>query len=147
MVCVAVALLEAGIVVARWQVPLLGIAIRDEHGGPPVPGPAVRIPTHFYPPWVLRGTVIERLARAHDTVGIGPLVWYQQPIVGVISEPVGARQIHFVPDDLDADFATWYARVRPRYVIMNERPDVPAPMARLQPQVHHVRALMVLQFW
>lgn len=145
--CATIAFVEAGIVVARWQIPLLGIAIRDEHGGPPHPAPAVRIPTHFYPPWVLRGTVVERLARANDTVGIGPLAWYQEPIVGVVSQPVGARQIYFVPGDLEADFAAWYERVRPRYVIMNERPDVPAPMSQLQPEVHHVRSLMVLQFW
>jgi hypothetical protein len=145
--CVAVLVIEAGIVVARWQLPIVGIAIRDEHGGPPRPGPAVRIPTHFYPPWVLRGTVIERLARANDTVGIGPLVWYQQVIFGVVSEPVGARQIYFVPADLEADFAAWYERVRPRYVIMDENVAIPASMLRLQPEVHHVRSLMVVQFW
>ena len=48
---------------------------------------------------------------------------------------------------LEVDFAAWYARVRPRYVVMDKRPDVPAPMARLQPQVHQMRSLTVLQFW
>jgi hypothetical protein len=64
----------------------------------------------------------------------------------VLSQPVGARQIHFVPDDLEADFAAWYARVRPRYVVMDKLPDVPAPMARLQPRVHQMDSLTVLQF-
>lgn len=80
-------------------------------------------------------------------MGIGPLVWYEEPLVGVLSQPVGARQIHFVPEDLEADFAPWYARVRPRYVIMDEREEIPEPMARLQPQVHQTRSMTVLQFW
>jgi hypothetical protein len=145
--CAAVACIEAGVVIARWQIPLLGIAIRDEHGGPPVPSPAVGIPTHFYPPWVLRGTVIEQLARAHDTVGIGPLAWYQEVIVGVVSEPVGARRIHFLPHDPDADLVAWYQRVRPRYVIMDEHAALPASLARLQPRMHSVRSMSVAQFW
>lgn len=141
--CVAIALLEAGIVVARWQVPLLGVAIHDRHGDPQAP--RVRIPTHFYPPWQVRGTILGRLAHSHDAVGVGPLPWYAEPVVGVLSQPVGARQIHFVPD-LEDDFAAWYARVRPRYVVLDKSPDVPAPMAGLQPQVHQMRSLTVLQF-
>jgi hypothetical protein len=142
--CVAIAFLEAGIVVARWQVPLLGIAIRDRHGEPKAP--RVPIPSHFYPPWQLRGTILEQLAHGHDTLGIATLPWWSEPVVGVLSQPVGARQIHFVPDDLEADFAAWYARVRPRYVVMDKLPDVPAPMARLQPRVHQMDSLTVLQF-
>jgi hypothetical protein len=143
--CAAIALLEAGIVVYRWQVPLLGVAIGDEHGEPKAP--RTRVPSHFYPPWAVRGTILEQLAQAHDTVGIAPLPWYAEPVVGVLSQPVGARQIYFVPDDLEADFDAWYERVRPRYVVMEKRDDVPAPMARLQPQVHQMRSLTVLQFW
>jgi hypothetical protein len=143
--CVAVALVEAGIVVVRWQVPLLGIAIRDRRGEPKAP--RVPIPSHFYPPWQLRGTILEQLAHGHDTVGIVPLPWHAETVVGVLSQPVGARQIHFVPDDLEADFAAWYERVRPRYVVMEKHSEVPAPMARLQPQVHQTHSLTVLQFW
>jgi hypothetical protein len=143
--CAAIALLEAGIVVARWQAPLLGVAIRDQCGEPKAP--RFHIPTHFYPPWQLRGTILEQIAHAHDTVGIATLPWYSEPVVGVLSQPVGERRIYFVPDDLESDFAVWYARVHPRYVFMDKCTDVPAPMARLRPQVHQMRSLTVLQFW
>ena len=65
----------------------------------------------------------------------------------MLSQPVGARQIHFVPENLEEDFAPWYERVRPRYVIMETRDEIPEPMARLQPQVHEKGSLTVLQFW
>ena len=109
--------------------------------------PRLPIPSHFYPPWTLRGSFIEQLVRDHDTIGIGPLPWWAEPVIGVLSQPVGARQIHFVPKNLEQDFAPWYERVRPRYVIIEDRDEIPAPMARLQPQVHKTRGLMVLQFW
>jgi hypothetical protein len=141
-----VALLEAGIVVVRWQIPLLGVAIREQRGERPT-APKPRIPTHFYTPWGTRDSIVAQLTHARDGVGIGPLEWYEEPLVGVLSQPVGARQIDFVPGDLEADFDAWYARVRPRWVLMNKQPDIPAPMARLQPQVHQTRSLTVLQFW
>jgi hypothetical protein len=143
--CVAIALVEAGIVVARWQVPLVRIAIgaaRGESWTPRAP-----IPSHFYPPWTLRGSLIEQLARGHDTIGIVTLPWYAEALVGVLSQPIGARQIHFVPENLEDDFAPWYERVRPRYVIMEHRDEIPEPMARLQPQVLETRGMTVLQFW
>ena len=139
--CAAVAFLEAGIVIARWQIPLLGVAIRADHAAP-----IVRIPTHFYPPWGVRDTILERVAGAHDTVGVGWLPWYAEPVVGVLSQPVGARQIYFLPEDLDADFAAWYARVRPRYVVMDKLDEIPVAMARLQPEVHQMGSLTVLEF-
>ena len=40
----------------------------------------------------------------------------------------------------------WYERVRPRYVIMETRDEIPEPMARLQPQMHETGSLTVLQF-
>jgi hypothetical protein len=143
--CVAIALLEAGIVVARWQVPLIGVAIGAARGEPRAPRHP--IPSHFYPPWRLRGSLIEQLARGHDTIGIVPLPWYAEPVVGVLSQPVGMREIYFVPENLEEDFARWYERVRPRYVIMEKRDEIPEPMARLQPQVHKTPSLTVLQFW
>lgn len=139
--CAALAFLEAGIVLARWQVPLLSSALRSDRA------PGRRIPSHFYPPWALRGTILEQIAQGPDTVGIGPLEWYEEPFAGVLSQPLGARQIYFLPADLDADFAAWYARVRPRYVVMNSTPEVPAPMARLQPQVQQTHSLTILKFW
>jgi hypothetical protein len=144
--CASVALLEAGIVVARWQNPLLAFAVREQRGEPPV-APRPRLTTHFYPPWGVRGSVIEQVAHTADGIGIGPLAWYAEPLVGVFGQPLGARRIDFVPADLEADFDDWYARVRPRWVVMDKRPDVPEPMARLQPQVHQTRSLTVLQFW
>jgi len=143
--CVAIALLEAGIVIARWQVPLVEVAIRSARGE--ARPPWIPIPSHFYPPWALRGSLIEKLARGDDTIGVVPLPWYAEPVVGVLSQPVGARRIHFVPDDLDADFAAWYERVRPRYIIMETRDEIPHPMARLQPRVEATGSLTVLQFW
>jgi hypothetical protein len=143
--CMAIALLEAGIVVARWHVQLIGVAIGSARGEPRAP--RSHIPSHFYPPWALRGSLIEQLARGHDTIGIVPLPWYAEPVVGVLSQPVGARQIHFVPENLEEDFAPWYERVRPRYVIMETRDEIPVPMARLQPQVLETGSLTVLQFW
>jgi hypothetical protein len=143
--CVAIALLEAGIVVARWQVQLVGVAMGAARGTPRAP--RFRIPSHFFPPWTLRGSLIEQLARGPDTIGIVPLPWWAEPVVGVLSQPVGARQIHFVPENLEEDFAPWYERVRPRYVIMEHRDEIPEPMARLQPQAHETRGLTVLQFW
>jgi hypothetical protein len=144
-VCVAIALLEAGIVLARWQVQLVGVAIGSARGEPRAP--RVYIPSHFYPPWALRGSPIEKLASSHDTIGIVPLPWYAGPLVGVLSQPVGARQIHFVPENLERDFELWYARLRPRYVLMEHRDEIPAAMARLQPQVQETGSLTVLQFW
>jgi hypothetical protein len=141
--CVAIALVEAGVVLARWQVRILERTAHTWVRGARMP----RIPTHFYPPSVLRGTIIERIAHAHDTVGIGPLDWYQEVIVGVLSEPVGARQIHYLPEDPEARFAGWYERVRPRYLIMDEQAVLPAYIARLQPEVHRMRSLQVVQFW
>src|SRR5262249_36489503 len=76
--CAAIALLEAGIVVARWQVQLVGVAIGATRGTPRAP--RVRIPSHFYPPWTLRGSLIEQLARGHDTIGIVPLPWWAAPV-------------------------------------------------------------------
>jgi hypothetical protein len=146
LAAVGVALLEAGVVVARWQIPLLGVAMREQRGEPPT-APRPRIPTHFYTPWGTRGSIVEQLTHAHDGIGIGPLEWYEEPLVGVLSQPVGARRIDFVPSDLEADFDAWYARVQPRWVLMNKQSDIPAPMARLQPQVHQTRSLTVLQFW
>jgi len=145
--CAAIAVVEAGIVIARWQVPLLGLALRNEPPDAKGPGPAVRIPTHFYPPWVLRGSLLRRLARGDDRVGIGPLDWHQEPVVGVLSQPIGGRDIHFAPDVLAADFADWYARVRPRYLVLNKTADLPPAVAALQPQVHQTPSLTVLQFW
>ena len=135
----------AGIVVARWQVQLVGVAIGSARGNPQAP--RIRIPSHFYPPWQLRGSLIEQLARGRDTIGIVPLPWYAEPVVGVLSQPVGERQIHFVPENLEEDFAPWYERVRPRYVVMENCDEIPEPMARLQPQVHKASGLTVLQFW
>ena len=143
--CVAIALLEAGIVVARWQVQLVGVAIGSARGEPRAP--RFPIPSHFFPPWALRGSLIEQLARGHDTIGVVPLPWWAEPVVGVLSQPVGVRQIHFVPENLEEDFAPWYERVRPRYLIMETRDEIPEPMARLQPQVHETGSLTVLQFW
>jgi hypothetical protein len=143
--CVAIALLEAGIVVARWQVPLVGVAISAALGEPRAPRHP--IPSHFFPPWALRGSLIEQLAGSHDTIGVVPLPWWAEPVVGVLSQPVGVRQIYFVPENLEADFAPWYERVHPRYVIMETRDEIPEPMARLQPQVHEQGSLTVLQFW
>lgn len=143
--CAAIALLEAGIVVVRWQVPLVRFAISSARGEPRASRP--RIPSHFFPPWGLRGSIIEPLARGHDTIGVVPLPWWAEPIVGVLSQPVGARQIHFVPENIEEDFAPWYERVRPRYVIMETRDQIPEPMARLRPQVHEKGSLTVLQFW
>ena len=143
--CAAIALLEAGIVVARWQVQLVRVAIGAARGE--ARAPRVPIPSHFYPPWALHGSLIEQLARGHDTIGVVPFPWYAQPVVGVLSQPIGERQIHFVPENLEADFAAWYERVRPRYVIMEHRDEIPEPMARLQPQLHEASGLTVLQFW
>lgn len=143
--CAAIAFLEAGIVIARWQVPLLEVAIRSARDD--ARPPWIAIPSHFYPPWAQRGSLIEQLARGGDTIGVVPLPWYAEPVVGVLSQPVGARQIHFVPDNLDANFAPWYERVRPRHVIMETPDEIPLPMARLQPQVHTLGSLTVLQFW
>lgn len=143
--CVAIALLEAGIVFARWQVPLVGVGIRAARGDSRAPRRP--IPSHFFPPWALRGSVIEPLASGHDTIGVVPLPWWAEPIVGVLSQPIGTRQIHFVPENLEADFASWFERVRPRYVIMETPEEIPEPMARLRPQVHEKGALTVLQFW
>jgi hypothetical protein len=95
----------------------------------------------------LRGSLIEELARGHDTIGIVPFPWWAEPVVGVLSQPVGARQIHFVPENLEVDFAPWYERVHPRYVIMEKRDEIPEAMARLRPRVHETRGLNVLQFW
>jgi hypothetical protein len=62
--CVAIALLEAGIVITRWQVQLIGVAIGSARGAPRAP--RVPIPSHFYPPW--RSRLAHRAARAgHDT--------------------------------------------------------------------------------
>jgi hypothetical protein len=144
-VCVAITLLEAGIVIARWQVPLVGVAISSARGEPRAPRHP--IPSHFFPPWAVRGSPIEQLARSHDTIGVVPLPWWAEPIVGVLSQPVGARQIYFVPENFEEDFTPWYERVRPRYVIMETPDQIPAPMARLQPQVHKTGSLTVLQFW
>ena len=103
--CVVVAVIEAGIVLARWQLPIVGIAIRDEHGGPPRPGPAVPIPTHFYPPWVLRGTVIERLARAETRMHTGPkersllplvLLFVASGVSGLVYQVVWMRELTLV---------------------------------------------------
>ena len=143
--CVVISLLEAGIVIARWQLPLVGIAISSARGERQLPW--VHIPSHFYAPWTLQGSLIEQLARGHDTIGIVPLPWWAEPVVGVLSEPIGARQIRFVPENLEKDFAGWYERVHPRYLIMEARDELPEPMARLRPQVHQTRGLMVLQFW
>src|SRR5215472_1219400 len=140
--CAAIALLEAGIVIARWQVPLVGVAIGAARGEPRAP--QHRIPSHFYPPWALHGNIIEQLARGHDTIGIVPFPWYAEPVVGVLSQPIGAREIYFVPENLEEDFAPWYERVHPRYVIMVRRDGIPEPMARLQPQVHKTPSLTVL---
>jgi hypothetical protein len=143
--CVAIALLEAGIVVVRWQVPLIELAISAARGEPRAPRPP--IPSHFFPPWVLRDSVIEELAGGHDAIGVVPLPWWAEPVVGVLSQPVGARRIYFVPENLEKDFAPWYERVRPRYVIMETPDEIPEPMARLQPQVQEKGSLTVLQFW
>src|SRR5262249_7796583 len=56
--CVAIALLEAGIVVARWQVQLVRVAIDSAHGELPR-APRRHIPSHFFPPWALRGSPLE----------------------------------------------------------------------------------------
>jgi hypothetical protein len=143
--CVAIALLEAGIVVARWQVPLVEFAISSARGAPRAPRPP--IPSHFFPPWALRDSPIEDLASGHDTIGVVSLPWWAEPVVGVLSQPVGARQIYFVPENLEEDFAPWYERVRPRYVIMETPDELPEPMARLHPQVQEKGSLTVLQFW
>ncbi len=142
---IAIALLEAGIVVARWQIPLIEVAVHSARGE--ARPPWIAIPSHFYPPWALRGSLIEQLAHGEDTIGVVPLPWYAEPVVGVLSQPIGARQIHFVPGDLDADFAGWYERVRPRYVIMETPDEIPQPMARLRPRVSTTGSLTVLQFW
>ena len=106
--CVAIALLEAGIVVARWQVQLVGVAMGAARGTPRAP--RFRIPSHFFPPWGLRSSLIEQLARDHDTIGVVPLPWWGSPLSRVLSQPIGARQIHFVPVNLEEDFAPWYER-------------------------------------
>jgi hypothetical protein len=64
----------------------------------------------------------------------------------VLSQPVGVRQIYFVPENLEEDFAPWYERVRPLRDHGNPR-RIPEPIARLQPQVHETRRPTVLQVW
>ena len=39
----------------------------------------------------------------------------------MLSQPVGARQVHFVPENLEEDFAPWYERARLTGYLANMR--------------------------